>query len=273
MAKVNLNRLIKKYGNSDITGKKYIRMMSDIITHNTKQISKSVAKLSKDQIDNGLKKLDKSGYMDNKYKIPDLNEVLPRADLLIRKGAEHGQSITRTLRDKLSNDLQSVLAENPDYMFTHGKRTGHIRPKVIKDMQRKVINTFKEYTKINPKYGMPSNVKSISNTEVRSAVNSVKAKYTEKLIQENNNLTVRKRWRHNRVIKIKEPRRGHLQADMTIKNWNEPFNIRSYRKGKGGLWKFLGYVKIMYPHDPNAPASEVISCSCDYDILVFRRTK
>jgi hypothetical protein len=45
------------------------------------------------------------------------------------------------------------------------------------------------------------------------------------------------------------PREHHAAIDGQVQAWNAPF-------------KLAGGVRLMYPHDPAAPASEVINCGC-----------
>lgn len=56
---------------------------------------------------------------------------------------------------------------------------------------------------------------------------------------------LKKQWRRSRR---KDPREHHAAADGQVRELEEPFNI--------------GGIEMMHPHDPNAPAKEVVNCGC-----------
>lgn len=153
-------------------------------------------------------------------------------NVTVRKGAEDGKMITDTLRDTLTRGLRKAITDNPNDT-----------EKAITQMQSHIKDTFATYT--------TSHAKMIAVTEVRSSVDLSKAEYIRELIARNpNKLRVTKKWIHHDHL-VKVPRLTHKAIDGEKVLFNQPFSIG-----------------LMYPHDPNAPASEVIGCQCGYQVEV-----
>ena len=153
-------------------------------------------------------------------------------NVTVRKGAEDGKMITDTLRDTLTRGLRKAITDNPNNT-----------EKAIAQMQSYIKDTFTTYT--------TSHAKMIAVTEVRSSVDLSKAEYVRELIARNpNRLRVTKKWVHNDHL-VKTPRLTHKVINGEKVLFNQPFSIG-----------------LMYPHDPSAPASEVIGCQCGYQIEV-----
>lgn len=154
------------------------------------------------------------------------------SNVTVRKGAEDGKMITDTLRDVLTRGLRKAITDNPNDT-----------EKAITQMQSHIKDTFTTYT--------TSHAKMIAITEVRSSVDLSKAEYVRELITRNpNRLRVTKKWVHHDHL-VKVPRPTHKAIDGEKVLFNQPFSIG-----------------LMYPHDPNAPASEVIGCQCGYQVEV-----
>lgn len=154
------------------------------------------------------------------------------SNLTVRKGAEDGKMITDTLRDVLTRGLRKAITDNPNNT-----------EKAIAQMQSHIKDTFTTYT--------TSHAKMIAVTEVRSSVDLSKAEYVRELVARNpNKLRVTKKWVHHDHL-VKVPRPTHKAIDGEKVLFNQPFSIG-----------------LMYPHDPNAPASEVIGCQCGYQVEV-----
>lgn len=154
------------------------------------------------------------------------------SNVTVRKGAEDGKMITDTLRDVLTRGLRKAITDNPNDT-----------EKAIAQMQSHIKDTFTTYT--------TSHAKMIAVTEVRSSVDLSKAEYVRELVARNpNKLRVTKRWVHHDHL-VKVPRPTHKAIDGEKVLFNQPFSIG-----------------LMYPHDPNAPASEVIGCQCGYQVEV-----
>jgi hypothetical protein len=188
--------------------------------------------------------------------------TVPR-NLLIRKSVERGNLISKDLHDRLSRDLRRSLNQftpktgEPTFIRRRGIRAGRINPKLIESLEKDITRTFENYTKKDPRYGVPANVHGIAVTELRSAVSEMKASYMNEFRAANPDTQVFKRWIHNRSLS-KEPRPHHMAHNRKTAAWDEPFVLSN------------GAV-LMYPHDPAAPAEEVINCNCDYIVYVRRR--
>lgn len=194
-------------------------------------VNENVARASKKMGDLSNRRM-KQAFADSvKNGIVDLPAyAIP--NVTVRKGAEDGKMITDTLRDVLTRGLRKAITDNPNDT-----------EKAIAQMQSHIKDTFATYT--------TSHAKMIAVTEVRSSVDLSKAEYVRELIARNpNKLRVTKKWIHHDHL-VKTPRLTHKAIDGEKVLFNQPFSIG-----------------LMYPHDPNAPASEVIGCQCGYQVEV-----
>lgn len=194
-------------------------------------INENVARASK-KMGNLSNRRMKQAFADSiKDGIVDLPDyAIP--NVTVRKGAEDGKMITDTLRDTLTRGLRKAITDNPNDT-----------EKAIAQMQSHIKDTFTTYT--------TSHAKMIAVTEVRSSVDLSKAEYVRELVARNpNKLRVTKKWIHHDHL-VKVPRLTHKAIDGEKVLFNQPFSIG-----------------LMYPHDPNAPASEVIGCQCGYQVEV-----
>lgn len=194
-------------------------------------INENVARASKKMGDLSNRRM-KQAFADGiKDGIVDL-PAYAISNLTVRKGAEDGKMITDTLRDVLTRGLRKAITDNPNDT-----------EKAIAQMQSHIKDTFTTYT--------TSHARTIAVTEVRSSVDLSKAEYVRELIARNpNKLRVTKKWVHHDHL-VKTPRLTHKAIDGEKVLFNQPFSIG-----------------LMYPHDPNAPASEVIGCQCGYQVEV-----
>lgn len=194
-------------------------------------ISENVARASKKMGDLSNRRM-KQAFADSiKNGIIDLPNYAI-TNLTVRKSADDGKMITDTLRDNLTRGLRKAITDNPNDT-----------EKAIEQMQSHVRDTFNNYT--------TSHAKMIAVTEVRSSVDLSKAEYVRELIVRNpNKLKVTKKWIHHDHL-VKVPRPTHKAIDGEKVLFDQPFSIG-----------------LMYPHDPNAPASEVIGCQCGYQVEV-----
>ena len=194
-------------------------------------INENVARASKKMGDLSNRRM-KQAFADSiKDGIVDL-PTYAISNVTVRKGAEDGKMITDTLRDVLTRGLRKAITDNPNDT-----------EKAIAQMQSHIKDTFTTYT--------TSHAKMIAVTEVRSSVDLSKAEYVRELVARNpNKLRVTKKWVHHDHL-VKVPRPTHKAIDGEKVLFNQPFSIG-----------------LMYPHDPNAPASEVIGCQCGYQVEV-----
>lgn len=266
MAKFHLDRLRRRYG---FTGKKYGDLMEKIISNNVESVSRAVSRISND---NYKKQFKKYRTKERRFVLPNIQEVIPKRSVFTRKGAERGVLLTDTLKTELDKQLRSILTDfksrkRPVFIRRTGKERGRINPQVIGEFEKRIVQTFTNYTKKDKRYGIPSNVHTIAVTEVRSAVSDIKELYNQTLLAKNRDkLKMFKRWIHNRSFS-KEPRPHHQQMDGRTIEGSKQFAVRHKVKRKG-RWVQIGWTRMMRPHDPTAPADQVISCNCDLDYLM-----
>lgn len=257
---------LKKYGINKISGNNYNALMRDILIKNNQDIAQATAKLSDDHWNKSLKKISKP----KRFILPDVSEVLPEENVHIVKAAEQGQLMSNTLRERLSQDLRDAMDEfrtkvtdEPAFLRRRGIKAGTINPKVIDLFQGKIAKTFENYTKVDPQFGVPSNIKTIAVTEVRTTINDIKDNYVKTLLDKNPDLGMKKTWKQNKEL-AKEPRRGHSEVNGLTINQNEKFMVPLYNKK--GLK--INTTPMDRPHDPSAPAEQTIGCNCELEYFV-----
>ena len=255
MAKYHLGRLKKKYGWS---GGNLQQLMTDIIATETGNISRAVARINSDDYRKAVQKLPKDRR--KRFIIPDVSEVLPKRSLFVRKAADKGKLLTDGLRDRLTKDLRQSFTEfttktgEPAFLKRRGTKAGQVNSKLVADFEKRIQGTFQGYTKKDPSYGVPPNVHEIAVTEVRSAADQIKRGYVDRLLKKNPGTKAEKRWIHNTSLS-KKPRPHHLEMDGVTVEWSKRFVLSNG-------------VSMVHPHDPDAPASEVISCHCDFEVYL-----
>lgn len=266
MAKMHLDRLKRKHG---WTGKRYQDLMKKIIANNTESIARATARISNSNYSRALKKIKKK---ERRFVLPDISEALPKRSVFVRKGAERGELLTDALRTELDKQLRGVLQDlkkrkEPVYITRRGAKAGRISPVAIDEFEKRIRQTFVNYTRKDKRYGVPSNIHTIAVTEVRSTVSEMKHQYNEQLLKRNpDKLKLFKRWIHNPTLS-QEPRPHHMQMDGRTKPGAQPFSVRRKIKKKG-KWVQIGWTKMMRPHDPSAPPDQVINCNCDIDYFM-----
>jgi hypothetical protein len=241
-------RLRKKY---EFRGKNYSALASKIIVEQSAAIADAVLTTDKKRFDRNLKALAPKGPTGKKVVLPDVSNVIRRSPTII-KAAEKGKLLTQTLREKIRSDVKNTLLEE-------GISTtrGTVPKNLTKKLEKQLTETFKEYTKSNPKYGMPSNVHTIAVTEARTVANQIRLEYTREVAKQTPDHQVKKTWIQNRGLS-REPRDSHARVDGQERDIDKPFRL----KGKdGNLYSPNG------PHDAMLPASETIGCNCE---LSFR---
>jgi len=266
MAKIYLNRLIKKYdfSKSQVKGSNYRKLMKDVLANNSENISRATARLSKDHWDKSLKKVKRTKGQ-RQFIIPNVEETLPKRSVFLKKAAEQGNLITDTLRDRLTSDLRNSLenfrtkkTDQPAFIRRAGAKAGTINPELIKQFQKDITETFESYTKTDPRFGVPGNIRNIAVTEMRSTINEIKHAYNQELRNKNSDITMRKRWQQNKKLAA-VPRKGHMMVHGVEMDMDSDFNVSLFNhKGKK-----IGTTKMQRPHDPDAPAEQVIGCSCE----------
>ena len=82
MPNIHYDRLVKKYGEENVRGKKYRKLMEEVIRHNSKSISTGVAKINQDHWKNALRKVTPKG---GRFILPDLADVVPLDQFFVNK--------------------------------------------------------------------------------------------------------------------------------------------------------------------------------------------
>lgn len=267
MAKFHLDKLKKKYKGIDISGNVYSDIVKQIIENNSVNIQNKIFKMSTDKWKGFTEKYRPS--RETKLVMPLEENVFPKRGIQIRKAAEKGKFITETLRDSLTKDLRkSLFDEDMPYLKKRGVTAGRINPDLIKQFEKDIRGTFKNYSKKDPKLGVPSNVHGMAVTEVRGVINDTKNMFTKEMINNNPHLIIKKKWIQNRNL-AKRPRRGHSVVDGTIIDFDDFFKVPLYKEVSGKYIKIATHL-MRYPHDPTAILEQVIGCNCDYDVIVSK---
>ncbi len=255
MAKFHLDRIKKKYG---WRGGSYRALMRKIIDKNSEALARATGRISKD---NFAKAASRYGKKAKTFVLPDITEAIPKRSVFSRKAAEKGKLMTDKLRDRVTKSLRETLLQfsgvsgQPAFILQTGPRRGRINPKLVEQFKRSITSDFSGYTRVDPSYGVPTNIQTIAVAEVRSIANEIKAEYTRKLILANgDNWRVTKTWVHNKSLS-QTPRPHHMAMNGKTVGFYEAFALPNG-------------VVMMHPHDPNAPAEEVYSCHCDFDIKI-----
>lgn len=256
MAKFHLDRLRRKY---NWTGGRYADLMKRIIANENQNIGNAVGRMKSEDFRKAAGKIRRTGQ---RVVLPDMGEVLPKRSVYTRKAAEQGLRLTDDLRDRMTKSLRKTMEEHqeagkPSFVKPRGAAAGRVPQELVEKFKGRLEETFDGYKKKDPRYGTPPNINAIATTEARSTINTIKAQYAERFKRENPHLGLAKKWVHNKSLS-EEPRPHHMAADGTTVEYGQPFRLQN------------GAV-LMHPHDPQADASEVINCHCDWDIIVVSR--
>ena len=271
MAKIYMSKLQEKYKfkEGEVTEVKYRKLMQDILANESENMAKIVNRISNS---NYQKQISKIKDVEKKLILPNLSDVMPKRSVFIKKGAIDGDIISDTLRDSLTKNLRQSLEEFktktglPAYVRLRGKKAGTINPKVIKEFEQSLKKTFDGYTKIDSKYGMPSNIHTIAVTEIRSTINPIKYRYNLNLYQKNKDkFEFFKMWRQNKSLS-REYRRGHHKVNGMKIPIDQFFLVPRIIK-KAGKWILAAVDQMKHPHDSNAVAEQNIGCNCD--LIIF----
>jgi hypothetical protein len=247
------DKISKKYKTS-WKGKKYERLMSEIVSENMVKISEKVLKTDKKKFAMNLASIIPKGRWEKEIKLPDLRTIISQSPTIL-KAAQEGQLLTKTLRKRLGTDIKEVLlSEN----ITTKK--GTVNKNIQKKLQKKLVKSFENYTKKNPKFGVPNNIRNIAVTESRAVINNIRLEYVQKLSRESKDFEVKKKWIQNKSLS-ENPREVHTRlANGKAIPLNEQFNVNGYM--------------AFSPHDPRLPPKEFIGCSCELKyIFVPKKTK
>lgn len=258
MAKFHLDRLKEKFGWS---GGNYRALMQKIIEMNSLSMARATGRISKE---NFQKTAAKVRTKETRLVLPDVTEAIPKRSVFARKAAQDGKLLTDNLRDRVTKSLRQTLTAfspetgEPAYQIRTGAKKGRVNPRLVENFQASITEDFRGYTRVDPRYGVPANIHSIAVTEVRSVADEMKWQYARALQLKNTDFALRKKWVHNKALS-EQPRPHHMSANGKTVGFFEAFQLSNG-------------ASLMYPHDPDADAEEVIGCNCDYDLLIRRLT-
>ncbi len=272
MAKFHLDRVRKKYG---YTGESLSELMQKIIAHNTEQIGKRVSEISRQNFTDDFKRIKNKAEA---VVIPRVEDVLPKRSVFVRKAVKDGTIIRDTLKTALDKNLRDTLKEFTTksgklaFVRRAGAQAGTINPKVIKLFEQKITDTFSGYVKKDPAFGMPTNIHSIAVTELRTTINPLKNLYTQRLLDSNpDKLEALKEWIHNKSLS-KESRPNHIKMNGKRVKFDDVFMVDRVQK-IDGKYVIIGVTAMSTPHDPTAPADQIIGCNCDLKTVVKVKKK
>lgn len=244
-----LNRLVKKYGfNADkISGESLKKLTEEILKMNAQNVSENILNTSDKKFKRSLSDKFK------KLNMPNVNELLLKNKTQIMKLQENGKIINQTLRDRLNESFKEIL-ENPDYYRKNWKLKGSLKNKAFTDLQNSIKNTFEDYTKKNPKYGVPSNIKNIATTELRTVTNNLQFEFMNQMQFKNDDMEIIKIWKHNGRLS-KKPREHHREIDGVSIAMNENF-VMFDKKNKTTI-------ETPHPHWEGLDLENKIGCNCE----------
>lgn len=262
------DRLKKQYEGVKISGNNYSDIVKQIADNNSGNIQKRIFSINEEKWKKVQDKYRPS--RETRLVLPKEEDIIPARALQIKKIAEQGEFIRDTLREALTKNLrESLLGEEEPYLKKRGKTAGRISPQLIAQFEKDIKITFDNYSRKDPKLGVPSNVHGIAVTEIRSAINDTKNTYTQEMIDNNPHLIIKKKWIQNRNLS-RVPRRGHSVVNNTTVEFNDFFKVPLYKVEKGRDVR-TGFNMMRYPHDPTAPIKQKANCNCDYDIIVSKK--
>lgn len=273
MAKFKLDWIAERYPNIVMSGGNYTALMGQIIAHQTERIAKKTLEVSQESFQKVLGKV----IDEKRFVLPNISEALPKQSIFLRKGAEKGKLLTDTLRDKLNKDMRAALREfdltnETSIVQRRGEMAGRVSTKMIRKFKEQISKTFESYTKKDPKFGgVPRNIKTIAITEIRSAVNDIKHQYVTRMVNENPDYEVEKKWIHNGHLS-QQSRPGHVRLSrMKPIGEGDYFQLPTYEKVNGKFRPTGQFLQALHPHDPRLPGDEIINCNCDSEYVIKKK--
>ena len=270
MAKIHVDRLKERYPEAfkpgATTGANYQVLMAEIIASNHESTQRAVARIKTEHLKKQAATVRRTTA--KIIAVPDISEVLPKRSVFIRKGAQNGNAISQTLRDRLTSDLRATVKEyltsgKGSMQYRKGESRGQIRPELIDRMEARLKETFAGYTKKDSQ-GMPSNLRTIAETETRSAISDIKHEWAQRVMEANpGKIRFTKTWRHHPSFS-KTPRPGHREVNGHTVAMDARFKVPTVIRDKRGFrWGEAEWMS--YPHDPAASLGNIIGCHCDVD--------
>lgn len=264
MAKLHSDRLKHKYG-KHLTDKNFAGLMDEVIANGHESIQHAVARVKVDELNRVAATVKRA--QNKTLVVPNLEEVLPKRSVYIRKAQEQRRIMSDTLRDQLTKDLRESVADflktgEGSMQYKQGARRGQINPKLVADFRKKITATFEGYTKPDAT-GVPANINVIAETEVRSAIDDIKHTFNERLQERNQGkLRIMKTWIHHPSFST-EPRSNHREMNGITVPMDVPFMVPRMKWIRGQGMREIGITPMKHPHDPDAPPDMVIACHCE----------
>ena len=257
MAKPFLDRLKRRYG---WTGGSLAELVRSIAVSGASMASEAAGKVQAATLRESARRAGAS--LSGNLLLPPMEGSSIAFQAVLKKAAQDGDLITDTLREKLQTALRKELAAfyaKPGAKLERGEARGRLDLKAVDEFERAVRRTLEPYCRRLGKPA-PSNCRTIAETEVRSAHSQAKHAYAEAVQQANQSRAkIVKRWIWRPELSRVEPRDNHGAINGQVVGIGDRFKV-PLLKG--------GYVMMSHPHDPTAPAGEVINCHCECDYVV-----
>jgi len=270
MAKTYLDRLKRRYKDVVAKGTKAVDILKQVLDKNLSDIQDGVFDNMDSKWKKFVNKFKKKSDID--LSLPSKEDITEIRSVQLIKNQENGRAISQRLKEQLTDELRKAVSKFDEDTIISERGKGRINPRLIDQFEKQITKTFEGYTKKDKKFNMPKNVHTIAVTEIRGSINSMKDRYVQKIIDENPDVEVKKKWIHNiRLSKV--PRRGHIQVSKKRAiAYNDFFDVPLYLERQGRLVR-VGSHKMRYPHDPTAPITQTANCNCDYDVIVIKRKR
>jgi len=271
MGKMDLDYLAEKYKVDErlrgmLKQKKYRDIMTTVFDVNIQELNEKVGVRSREKW-RGM--IDKPSIPPAKYKLPKVQDIIPTRQAVYNRAFQRASSVSNRIRGDLGKKLRKTVAEFEGKHRVKAFLKGKINPKLEEQMTKQMTRFFSSYTKKHPRAKRPANVQALAVTELRSSINNAKASVARKVKEMNPELQVKKTWRHNAHLSLsrKNIRVGHQEKDGETLLLEDRFTVPIYRE-VGGIQVPVGSTEMLHPHDPSAPAVQIVSCHCDIEYSI-----
>lgn len=247
---MDIKNLRSKYGvkGDNVRGKRYNRIIKDVLKENSKQIVESVLTTDKRRFKENVKQMLPKTKRNKILVLPNVDNVIRKSSSII-KAADRGEIVMQTRRDDIRKIISRVMLEN-----NITNKNGTVSKTITSKIERELKQYFKTYTKNSPPYGVPSNIHTIAVTEGRYQINNVRLEYMKELNKTQDGFVMQKIWVHN--LSLSQQGRKNHQAIIN-QGWidmDQKFILIDVNGNK---------YEIDSPHDIKLPAGEFIGCNCE----------
>jgi len=259
-------RLQKKYGK----GKTLRELMADVVQASTQNIAEKITERQINEFEKSWERQPKGRRKGKRLVLPGVTEILPDAEQLRAYSKGIGDEITDTMRDRVVGSMRKTIQQfalegKQRVVRPAGRTAGQINPELFDQLKKDLVSSTKQYTRKNPKSGVPDKVDEIAASTLRSTIINSKREYVLNLVALNPKAKAWKTWNHNPSLS-KEPRKAHGQMNGKKKPFFGIYMVNHYQGNKK-----IGVDPMEGPHDPDAPLHQKISCHCDitYTIRIY----